>query len=87
MLETEFSDPQTVPLASGDIVLLTTDGIYEATNPEGEQFGIDRMLKLLKRDRHQSAEMIMTNLREAVRAFTKGRQPEDDLTAVVVRKR
>ncbi len=87
MLETEFRDPQTVPLASGDIVLLTTDGIYEATNPEGEQFGIDRMLELLKRDRHQSAEMIMTNLREAVKAFTKGRPPTDDLTAVVVRKK
>ncbi len=86
MAETDFRAPETVPLASGDIVLLTTDGIYEATNPSGEQFGIDRMLELLQRDRLQPAQTIVANLRKAVRVFTKGQQPNDDLTAVVVRK-
>ncbi len=86
MAETEFRAPEAVTLASGDIVLLTTDGIYEATNPSGEQFGIGRMLELLQRDRRQPAQTIVANLRKAVRVFTKGQQPKDDLTAVVVRK-
>ncbi|MFH1680167.1 MAG: GAF domain-containing SpoIIE family protein phosphatase [Candidatus Eisenbacteria bacterium] len=72
-------------LARGDAVLFYTDGIIEARSPEGVFFGEDRLADLLVRHRRRSAEGIGGALFRAVRAFTGGAAPKDDLTLVVLR--
>ena len=71
----------------GDFAVITTDGFFEATNPADEAFGMERVMDLLRRDRALPGERMIANLHDAVRAFTAGRPQQDDLTAVVIRRK
>ncbi|MFP3938417.1 MAG: PP2C family protein-serine/threonine phosphatase [Phycisphaerae bacterium] len=82
----DYSEVLRRDLQSGDIALVTTDGFFEATNTDGEDFGIDRMLEVVRQHRDHPAERIITELRLEVMRFTEGLTQADDLTAVVVRK-
>ena len=73
--------------APGDIAVITTDGFFEATNGDGEEFGVDRMTELLRRDRDLPAADMIANLHQAVVEFTAKEQQNDDLTAIVVKRR
>jgi PAS domain S-box-containing protein len=73
-----------IPLAAGDMLLLPTDGIEEATDPNGNHFGRQRMCDLIRDNAAQSAVRIVDVIYSAVREFTAGRQM-DDITAVVVK--
>jgi len=86
MPDSEYADLERVDLSAGDLAAITTDGFFEATDPAGKQFGIDRVCELLRRDRELSAERIIANLHQAVGEFTQNRPQADDLTAVVIRK-
>jgi phosphoserine phosphatase len=77
----------THPFGPGDFAVVTTDGFFEAVNPAGEAFGVERMLDLLRRDRAGPSDRMIANLRDAVDTFTAGRPQQDDLTAVVIRRR
>ncbi len=86
MAQVDYSQLETVPMKSGDLAVIITDGIFEAINADDEQFGIDRIIQLLRRDRDLPAAQITDSLRDAVLDFTKGQPQADDLTAVVIRK-
>ena len=68
-----------------DVVLLVTDGILEASSPEGALFGVDRVLEVVRANRDRRASEIIQNLQQAVFDFTGLNQPQDDLTAVVIK--
>lgn len=85
--ESEYGEAITHRFNPGDFAVITTDGFFEAANPAGEQFGVARMLELLRRDRDLSSEEMINNLHQAVTTFTAGRRQEDDLTAVIIRRR
>jgi phosphoserine phosphatase len=72
-------------LDAGDIVVVTTDGFFEAADASGEQFGIGRIMEMVRRDRDLSSAAIIENLHAAVRGFGFGPQA-DDLTALVIRR-
>ncbi len=72
--------------APGDFAVITTDGIFEAVNKAGDQFGIDRMKETLKRDSGLPAEKMVSNLCHAVDEFTAGLAQADDITAVIIKK-
>jgi len=72
-------------LASGDTLLLYTDGVIEARDREGQAFGIDRLADLLSRERHADPSAIRRAVIETVREHLAGRDVGDDLTLVVVR--
>ena len=74
------------PLA-GDLVVLYTDGVSEATNRDGEELGRDGLMALARRlDSHQSAEVFGTRLAEAVSEFRGGTVPQDDETIIVMQR-
>jgi len=75
----------TLPLESGDVFVFCTDGVYEATNAQGEEFGVRRTAALMESAASQDAEQIVGAIFEAVRLFTAGAPQHDDLTAVAVR--
>lgn len=73
------------PLEPGDVVLLATDGILEATSPDGAMFGAERMLEVALMNRHRSAAEVAQNLQRAVLDFAGQIDPQDDVTAVVIK--
>ena len=70
----------------GDFLAVTTDGFFEAENAAREQFGVDRMIELMRRGRDLPAADMIESIRKAVAEFTSGRPQADDLTAIVIRK-
>ncbi len=72
-----------VPLERGDIVVLLTDGLLESQDPEGRFFGVEQLLAVLRRHRHEPAQLILEGLFEAVRDFGQGEPQSDDNTAVI----
>ena len=78
--------PPPIQLDDGGSLLLISDGIFEAPDPAGEQFGIERMCQTLDDQRHERPEQALAALREAVRKWYAGREPVDDQTIVIVQR-
>jgi sigma-B regulation protein RsbU (phosphoserine phosphatase) len=78
-------DETVLTLAAGDVLLLYTDGVTEAADPDGEQFGPERLVEVARDNRRRPAAEICRELVARVRAHTGLETPEDDLTVVVLR--
>jgi serine phosphatase RsbU (regulator of sigma subunit) len=74
-------------LAPGDMVVVVTDGFYEWENPEGEQFGVERLKTVISDSYNCSAEEVIAKLRSSVQSFCRGTKQQDDLTAVVLKRK
>ncbi len=74
-----------VPLATGDMLVLYTDGVTEASTSTGEQYGVKRLEDLVRRLADQPAAQIVEAIRIEVEAFTGEMHLNDDLTLVVAR--
>jgi phosphoserine phosphatase len=72
-------------LHPGDFATILTDGLFEAMNEHGEQFGIERVMDLLRCCRDLPARETIEQLRNAVMSFSVAEQA-DDYTAVIVRR-
>ena len=72
-------------LAAGDILVLYTDGITEAENSQGEEFGLERLSAVIRRDSSLSAEELMDNIFQSAEDFCQGVGFKDDATALVVK--
>ena len=67
---------------AGDLVLLFTDGLYEATNSEGEEYGQDRLLALVRKSLHHPTESLLHNLLAEVQKFSGTSDFNDDVCLV-----
>lgn len=83
--ETPFTDAPPIELVPDDLVLLLTDGVEEATDPEGRQFGIERVLATVRSLRDRPAAQVVRALHATVRNFSRGSTQQDDLTVVVIK--
>ncbi|SDB42516.1 sigma-B regulation protein RsbU (phosphoserine phosphatase) [Desulfonatronum thiosulfatophilum] len=72
-------------LASGEILLMGTDGIWEATNSAGEFFGKERLREIIRGNAHRTAQEILTIITDAVISFRGDQVQEDDITLVVLK--
>lgn len=72
------------PLAPDDLVFLFTDGIYEATNVQGEEFGQEQLLQAVRKRIHLPAEQLFSELLAEVQAFSGSLEFEDDVCLVGV---
>jgi sigma-B regulation protein RsbU (phosphoserine phosphatase) len=73
-------------LHSGETCVVFSDGISEAVNPAGEQFGEERISRILLQLRNRTSAEIRDGLIEAVRAHAGGAAQADDITVVVVKR-
>jgi sigma-B regulation protein RsbU (phosphoserine phosphatase) len=78
-------DEITLPLASGDLFVVCSDGIFEATNERGEEFTATRLIDVVERSRGKDARQTVDAIFDAVRAFRGFALQNDDMTAVAVR--
>ena len=81
----EFDSGGPVILERGDVVLIGTDGIWEARNSGAEMFGKGRLREILKSSADKSAEEIYDAVVEAVKAHITGMPQADDITLVVIK--
>jgi sigma-B regulation protein RsbU (phosphoserine phosphatase) len=75
-----------IRISDGDIVLLYTDGVTDATDSTGQSFGLDRLSRLLSGARVASSEELLHYLQEQIEAFVAGAKQFDDLTLVALRR-
>jgi serine phosphatase RsbU (regulator of sigma subunit) len=72
-------------LTTGDVLVLYTDGVTEAENSLGEEFGMDRLSDLIRRGHTLSADELMNHILESVTDFSRDVGFEDDATILVVK--
>lgn len=70
----------------GDALLLYTDGMSEATDGKGQEYGLDRLKKAFLSLRERPSAEIVRAMIALVGEFTAGRPAEDDRTVVVVKR-
>jgi sigma-B regulation protein RsbU (phosphoserine phosphatase) len=83
--DSEIPTLSEIQLYPGDVVLLATDGFFEAVSPDGAIFGVDGVLDAVRRCRPAPAREIVRNLYDEVRAFVNQTPQQDDMAAVVLK--
>jgi serine phosphatase RsbU (regulator of sigma subunit) len=73
-------------LEPGDVLLLYTDGLTDALNVEGHEFGLERLRAALAANRHHDAKGIADALMRSVSDFAGDEPPFDDETIVVIKR-
>lgn len=75
----------TVDLKEGDFVALYTDGITEAMNKDGEEYGMERFSEVLINNRDRKLPDLIEKIRESIKEFTKETPQSDDITLILIR--
>src|SRR5213595_304285 len=75
-----------VPLERDDCLVLYTDGVTEALNAEGDEFGLDRTIQSVRASAIDGAQAIVKRVIEDVRDFTGSLPQNDDITLIAIRK-
>jgi len=81
----EFSI-QTLQLRKNDLLILCTDGLSEAENSRGEEFGMQRLIEILQSRRSQTAEEIVHSCVSRLSDFRSGIPARDDLTIMAIER-
>jgi sigma-B regulation protein RsbU (phosphoserine phosphatase) len=78
-------DELTFALHAGDVFVFCSDGVFEAMNESGEEFGAGRLLAVVEQRRDLAPRAIVDAVFDAVEIFREDAMPNDDMTAVAVR--
>jgi serine phosphatase RsbU (regulator of sigma subunit) len=73
-------------LEPGDTVVVYSDGVVECRNPEGEEFGLDRLIAALPRAKQQSAHGTLMMLLAVVQEFANGYPMSDDMSLTLIQR-
>jgi len=84
MFDSEACAINSANLSAGDILVLYTDGVTEAENSRGEEFGIERLSALIRGGHTLSADGLMNHILESVTDFSRDVGLKDDATILVV---
>jgi sigma-B regulation protein RsbU (phosphoserine phosphatase) len=85
LFEKATYEEETVQLHPGDVLVMFSDGVSEALNAAGEEFGDHRILECVQRTAQADPSRVLDCLVQTVKVFAAGMVQSDDLTAVVVR--
>jgi phosphoserine phosphatase RsbU/P len=83
--DTQYVAAPEITLASGDLMLLLTDGIEETCSLDESLFGLERIFEVVRSLRAQPAQEIVQGLYNKVRAFANHAPQVDDITAIVIK--
>jgi phosphoserine phosphatase RsbU/P len=72
-------------LSPGDVFVFCSDGVFEANDALGREFGADRLLEVIKAACSQTARQLVDAIFAAVQQFRGETPPNDDMTAVAVK--
>jgi len=83
--DTEFTEEKT-KLEKGDMLLMYTDGVDEAFNPQNEGFGDERLEQILKESAGDSCQNIIDKVIDSVKAFVGEAPQSDDITLLAIKR-
>ena len=72
-------------LKDGQIIILSTDGIWEARNLQGEMFGKEPIYHIIRNNSSLNANEILNAMLESLKSFQQGAKIEDDITLVIIK--
>ena len=73
-------------LQPGESLVIYSDGVSEANDPEGEEFGLDRLASVIRSNLKASAAGLRDKVESALSAFTRTAPANDDITLVIVKR-
>ena len=73
------------PLEEGDLLILITDGLQEVFSPEGEMFGVERILDVIRQNLNDSSINIIHKIYQAGLDFSKAEALDDDFTCIIIK--
>ena len=79
-------DLGTVDITPGDTLVVYSDGVTEATNPDDEEFGLDRLIEVVKSNLTASAAGLRDKVESALSGFTQNAPANDDITLLIVKR-
>ncbi|MCR4317263.1 MAG: SpoIIE family protein phosphatase [Planctomycetes bacterium] len=85
MPEMDFPAKKNIKLDNGDVIVACTDGIWEAMNADDEEFGKNRLCKIIRENSALPARDMVTFILQEVRDFIGSAPVRDDLTLFVVK--
>ena len=85
MQNADFREGRT-KLHPGDVLVIYSDGVSEAVNPGGEEFGPTRLYEVVARNLDSSAAGIRDRIEAALTKFCQGEPAADDITLVIVKR-
>jgi serine phosphatase RsbU (regulator of sigma subunit) len=74
-----------VKVSPGDLLFFYTDGLVEAENERGEEFGAERLEAILTKEHAGAIDTVLAHTEQAVRTFRGAAEPLDDATMMVLR--
>jgi sigma-B regulation protein RsbU (phosphoserine phosphatase) len=74
-----------LPIDAGQILVLYTDGATEATNPEGEEYGRERLVESVRASRDRRARDMIDYIYNDIYEWSGGRGASDDVTFVIIK--
>ena len=80
----EYSNYQ-IRLNPGDVLMVYTDGVPEASDPDQQFYGTDRLLRALNSAGGQTPEELIRTIRQDMDTFTSGAEQFDDITMLCVK--
>lgn len=75
----------TLPLAVGQVIIIGTDGIWEARNPSGQMFGKGRLMQVIRENAVEPAKAIAIAVLDAVEEFRNQEEQADDITVMAIK--
>jgi sigma-B regulation protein RsbU (phosphoserine phosphatase) len=79
-------EEQALFINPGDVIVMYTDGVTEVFDEKGEEFGLDRLVSLVKANKAKSAEAIELAVYDAVFEFASPRHTFDDFTIMIIKR-
>jgi sigma-B regulation protein RsbU (phosphoserine phosphatase) len=80
-----YRDNRTSAISKGQVILLGTDGVWEAANPIGKMFGKEPVYAAIRKHHNGSATEILEAILSTLDKFQEGAKKEDDVTLVVIK--
>jgi sigma-B regulation protein RsbU (phosphoserine phosphatase) len=85
LFEHAIFEEEALTLSPGDVIVSFSDGVTEAMNIQGEEFGDDHLVDLVQSYRDKTPEALLEALMADVRTFCGEATQSDDITVVLVR--
>ncbi|MFA5117148.1 MAG: GAF domain-containing SpoIIE family protein phosphatase, partial [Candidatus Omnitrophota bacterium] len=79
-----FLEDKNISLNPGDKIVLYTDGVTEARNPQEDLFGLEKLIELIQKYGSKPAEQLLSSIKDEVYAYIGTREQYDDITLVVM---
>jgi sigma-B regulation protein RsbU (phosphoserine phosphatase) len=79
-------EEDTIPIKPGDLLVISSDGISEAMNSNLEQFGEERLQKIIREHRKASPNDLIDTIIAAVQAHAGDQPQSDDMTLIVLKR-